>query len=120
MLIFLISCKKNITDSGFIVENNGCKFEGEWKSNWGSMKFDQKGKIITSEYTHDKGKINGTIKGNILIGKWSESPSYRPKKDAGDVELKILDGCKEFTGNWRYGSQGNWTGGWNGTKIIEG
>ncbi|MFH1234487.1 MAG: hypothetical protein V1493_02640 [Candidatus Diapherotrites archaeon] len=104
------------TSSGFTVQELGCSFTGSWSSNWGDMEFKQDGSKVTATYTYDSGKIDAVISGNILIGKWSEAPSYAEPGDAGDVELELSTDCKSFTGNWRYGTGGAWSGGWTGTK----
>jgi hypothetical protein len=90
---------------------------GEWSSNWGNMVIVQNGSSVTGTYTHDSGKINGTISGNVFTGTWSEAPSYSPSSDAGDMELTMSADGKSFTGKWRYGSDGNW-GNWEGGKRI--
>ena len=105
------------TASGFTIQTTNCSFEGDWSSNWGAMSFTQIGSVVTAEYTHDQGKINAVLNNNVLIGTWSEYPSYAPPGDAGDAELLLSSDCKSFTGNWRYGSSGNWAGDWTGTKI---
>lgn len=90
---------------------------GEWETNWGKMVLTQNGASVTGTYTHDSGKINGTISGNTLIGSWSESPTYAPPNDRGDIEFTMSPDGKSFTGKWRYGSEGNW-GNWEGGKRI--
>lgn len=92
-------------------------WQGEWDSNWGKMVLTQSGSNVTGTYTHDKGKISGTILGNVLAGTWSESPSYAPPNDAGDIEFTMSEDGKSFTGKWRYGSEGSW-GNWEGGKRI--
>lgn len=90
---------------------------GEWDSNWGKMVITQNGASVTGTYTHDSGRINGTISGNVFTGTWSESPSYSAPNDAGDMELTMSADGKSFTGKWRYGSEGSW-GNWEGGKRI--
>lgn len=90
---------------------------GKWDSNWGEMVINQNGALITGTYTHDEGRINGTVSGNVFTGTWSESPSYSPPNDAGDMELTMSADGKSFTGKWRYGSEGSW-GEWEGGKRI--
>lgn len=107
---------KAISNSGFTIQKLDCQYTGSWTSNWGAMTFTQSGNSVTATYTHDSGKISATANGNILIGTWSEAPSYASPKDAGDVELELSTDCKTFTGHWRYGSSGSWSGGWSGTK----
>lgn len=92
-------------------------WQGEWDSNWGKMILTQNGSMVTGTYTHDKGKMSGTISGNIFTGTWSESPSYSPPNDAGDMELTMAADGKSFTGKWRYGTEGSW-GNWEGGKRI--
>ena len=105
------------TDSGFTVQKLDCEFTGDWISDsaWGDIIFELNEDKVTGIYTHDSGKISATLKGNIIIGTWSEAPSYKPPKDAGDLEFEISLDCKTFTGHWRYGSDGSWNG-WTGTK----
>jgi len=81
------------------------------------MEFTQNGDQVTGTYTHDNGKIVGTVSGNTLTGTWSEEPSYNPPGDAGDFVITFANDKKSFSGNWRYGSgTGNWDGTWDGTK----
>jgi|WetSurMetagenome_2_1015567.scaffolds.fasta_scaffold163349_2 hypothetical protein len=99
-----------------------CTWEGTWQTNFGKMNLNQIGdtesKKVSGTYTHDQGKIVGTVSGNKLIGTWSEAPTYSPAhNDAGDVELILSNDCKSFKGNFRYGSEGGWSGGWTGTKA---
>ncbi|AKB25594.1 hypothetical protein MSMTP_2125 [Methanosarcina sp. MTP4] len=104
--------------SGFRSESTSHSFVGEWSSNWGDMTFTQSGNKIVGEYTHDKGRLEGVINGDVFIGTWSESPSYSVPNDAGDVELKLSKDGNSFEGNWRYGSDSSsWSGGWTGSRA---
>jgi hypothetical protein len=90
---------------------------GTWKSNFGLMTLTRDGSHVTGSYPHDSGKIEGTLEGNVLSGSWSESPSYKPPKDAGDLEFTFSEDGRTFTGTWRYGSQKqSWDGKWTGQK----
>lgn len=90
---------------------------GSWDSNWGVIELTQNGDKVTGTYPHDSGKISGTVSGNTMTGTWSESPSYSPPKDGGDLVLTIADDGKSFGGNWRYGSgTGKWDGEWDAKK----
>lgn len=92
-------------------------WSGSWDSNWGTMQFTQSGDQVTATYTHNDGRITGTVSGNTLTGTWSESPSYQPPDDAGDVVLTLSADGKSFTGNWRYGSNtGTWDGTWTANR----
>jgi len=93
-------------------------WSGSWNSDWGTMQFTQSGNEVTATYTHDEGRIRGTVSGNTLTGTWSESPSYQPPDDAGDVILTMAADGNSFTGNWRYGiNTGTWDGTWTATKT---
>jgi hypothetical protein len=90
---------------------------GTWKTSFGLMTLTQTGSQVTGSYPHDSGKIEGTLEGNVLRGSWSESPSYKPPKDAGDLEFTFSEDGRNFTGTWRYGSQKqSWDGKWTGEK----
>jgi len=67
----------------------------------------QTGNSVNGTYTYQGGNITGTVSGNKLTGTWSESPSYIPPDDAGDVELTISVDCNSITGRWRYDSTGD-------------
>ncbi|MDD5044221.1 MAG: hypothetical protein PHH69_02140 [Candidatus Omnitrophica bacterium] len=95
-----------------------CDPTGKWQTNWGKMKLTQAGGKVTGEYSHDSGKIEGTISRNSFSGRWSESPTYQEPKDAGLVELTFAPDCNSFTGRWRYGANGNWyENNWTGERI---
>jgi hypothetical protein len=90
---------------------------GKWKTDFGLMTLTQDGSTVTGSYTHDSGKIEGRLEGNILRGTWSESPSYKAPKDAGDFEFIFSEDGRNFTGTWRSGSQKqSWDGKWTGKK----
>jgi hypothetical protein len=94
-----------------------CDWSGTWQTNWGEMVLSQAGTQVNGTYTHDAGRITGTLSGSTLIGTWSEAPSYSPRNDAGDMQLTIAADCNSFTGTWRYGSSGDWSGDWTGTRT---
>ena len=75
-----------------------------WDSDWGITEFTQTGDQVSATYTHNYGRIKGTISGNTLTGTWSESPSHTAPSHAGDVTLTLADGEKSFVGIWRFGS----------------
>ena len=92
--------------------------DGIWESNFGKLVLVQHGNSIEGHYTHDKGKIKGRLEGNVFIGKWMEQPTYKPRRDAGDVRLVFAKDGKSFSGHWRYGFGGtSWNGKWTGKKL---
>jgi tetratricopeptide (TPR) repeat protein len=107
--------------AGPIAKNQSCSCSGTWSTDWGEMALHQSGHDVSGNYTHDQGRIVGTLSDDKMIGTWSEAPTYSPTHhDAGDMELILSDDCKSFSGNWRYGSEGGWSGSWRGTRIAGG
>lgn len=91
---------------------------GKWKTNFGIVTFVQSGDKVTGTYPHDSGKINASLKGNVLSGEWSEAPSYKGPKDAGEIEFVFSEEGDSFKGKWRYSSKKEgWNGNWNGNRI---
>jgi hypothetical protein len=78
----------------------------------------QTGNNVTGTYEYQGGRITGTVSGNTLTGTWSESTTYSPPDDAGDVVLTMSGDCHSITGQWRYGSTGDWDGSWSGTRAY--
>lgn len=93
------------------------QWTGRWSTNWGEMVLTQNGDTVTGTYTHKQGKINGTVKGNELIGTWSQYPSYAEPNEKGEVVFTLYDKGSSFFGSWRYGTTGTMYGGWTGRKI---
>jgi len=92
---------------------------GAWQTNFGRMVLHQRGFRVWGNYTHDKGKIEGTLRGRVLVGRWSEAPSYRPPKDAGDFRFRFSEDGQSFQGRWRYGFGGaKWNGHWSGYPLM--
>ena len=91
---------------------------GTWETTYGTMVLTQTGSNVSGTYEHSNGIITGTVSGSVLYGTWSEAPTYSPPNDAGDVQLTISPTGTTFTGSWRYGSSGGWSGSWTGTTIF--
>ena len=81
------------------------------------MELLQSGNSVTGSYTWDQGKISATVSGNKITGTWSESPSYGPPNDAGDIEVTMSEDCRSFSGRWRYGSSGDWKTDYTGSRA---
>jgi hypothetical protein len=93
-------------------------FAGKWNTDFGTLTVTQHGNEIRGEYPHDRGKIEGVIEGNVVRGRWSEGPSYKPPRDAGDFEFEFSKHGTSFKGKWSYGfGSENWNSTWNGEKI---
>lgn len=99
-----------------VSEQENCSWSGTWDTNWGEMQLIQNGDIITGSYDTD-GQIQATVSGNMLIGTWSEPPSYQPPDDSGGFEFFMSEDCMSFVGHWKYGSDGGWAGSWEGISA---
>jgi len=99
-------------------KGSSCVCGGKWQTNWGEMTLSQIEDKVTGQYTHDQGKIEGTISGTSFKGRWSEAPTYQDPKDGGLVEWEFSEDCMSFTGRWKYGTTGDWyENGWTGQKT---
>lgn len=89
---------------------------GEYETEWGSLSLVQNGNSVTGKYSYDEGRLEGTLTGMTLSGKWFETPSFEPPDDAGLFEFVFSDDLKSFTGMWKYGFEpgpltaGSWSG----------
>ena len=88
---------------------------GSWSTEWGSLTLEQQGGTVRGYYSHQQGRIEGTLQGNVLTGTWSQGPSYQAPRDAGSFVL-TFDGGRTFRGVWRHGYAGDWQGQWNGSR----
>ena len=90
---------------------------GRYTSEFGDMYLNQDGQRVWGTYTSNQGRIEGTFDGQMLRGVWSQAPSYRAPRDAGDIEMRFLNG--RFSGVWRYGHgpQSPWEGTWAGSYV---
>lgn len=104
---------------------DGDKKTIDLSGSWGSTQDDdlvtieQKGDkvIATYEYAEDStmyvGKIEGTLKGKVIDGTWSEKPKAgNGESSNGSVELTIVDD-KTLLGRWRSEGAEDWKGDWN-------
>lgn len=95
-----------------------CDCSGKWRTNWGEMELKQSGSSVSGSYTHDQGRIKGTMTGNTLNGWWSEYPTYKEPSDAGLFYFNFADDCNSFRGRWKYGSKEDWhTDEWFAERI---
>ena len=102
----------NITEKP---EEATCSWTGMWDTDRGFMDLEQVGNSVTGIYTGNmpRQSIQAIVSDKKLMGNWS----YSPGSDGGTFEFTVADDCKSFSGNWRYGSEGDWYGNWNGTRV---
>jgi len=99
------------------------RITGDWDSSLGKMTLKQTGNKIVGNYSdkNNSGRIDGIVQGNIIKGGWSQAPSYKPPKEAGEFMFVVSEDRKSFAGKYRSGFGGSsWTGSWTGTKSIGG
>ena len=53
---------------------SSCSYSGNWNTDWGAMVLSQDGSKVMGTYTHDTGKLAGTLVDGVFVGKWSEYP----------------------------------------------
>lgn len=91
---------------------------GVWETTFGPMTLTLKGATVTGAYASGQGKIEATVEGNSLTGRWAEAPNYdEASGSAGDFRFQIDPGCEIFTGSWRYGSSGPFDFVWNAIRL---
>lgn len=96
---------------------SSCSWTGNWSTRFGNMSLQQIGNMVKGTYDQDGGRIEGSISGNKLIGNWSEAPTFSPPGEAGQVVFMLSEDCMNFSGQWRYGSEGNWSSDWSGARA---
>jgi len=98
-------------------------WEGKWKTNFGILETTVSEHNIKGTYTWDQGKIVGQIAkhGTDVSATWSESPDYKPPKNAGKVTWTLSADHNSFTGTWGYGdsfTNGTRGGTWTGVRVT--
>jgi hypothetical protein len=119
-LKLLSSVKDMLKSDKFEVQPPSSSFgyQGKWDTKYGLLLLEESEKKVDGSYSLNGGRIRGTIRGNNLIGKWSQKPSYSEPNDAGDVEFRLSDDGKSFKGRWKFGSTGDWNFDWKGKLIV--
>lgn len=105
-------------------------WNGVWSTKTGNIRLTKTGtNSVEGSYTLNSSKkgviqgiIKGTIKGNQIIGFWSEGPTYTAPKDAGEFYFTMAPDSNRFTGQYRYGyaqhnRQWKQENTWNGTRL---
>jgi hypothetical protein len=97
---------------------------GKWNSQhaYGEMLFRRVGDEIRGAYRLESGTVTGELGDDgVFRGWWCQEPDRRPPDYAGEVEWRLLegaDGPPRLDGRWRYGTEGDFRGGWDLTKIA--
>ena len=92
--------------------------EGVYDTERGRLVIKQSGNKITGNYDRSNGRIEGTVEGKEIRGRWMEAPTYKPPKDAGEFKFTFSDDKKSFKGKWHQGfEEKEWKEDWNGKKA---
>jgi hypothetical protein len=97
-----------------LAQSQSCDWTAKWDMSSGAssgwLVLQQSDNTVTG--SEGSMQIQGSVSGNHLAGNW-KTPG-----DAGTFDLKMATDCQSFTGNWRYGSSGEWAGDWTGTRVA--
>jgi hypothetical protein len=118
-LVATTAAKEVRTATPGSVASGACKWTGTWDTTYGAMELVQKGSNVTGTYESDGGKIKGSVAGKVFTGIWSEQPDYKAPDNAGDMKFTMASDCQSFTGQWRYGTEGDYSD-WEGTRTASG
>ncbi|MDZ7934964.1 MAG: hypothetical protein U5M51_08390 [Emticicia sp.] len=90
----------------FVTLTSQAQWEGTWTSTFGDIRLQQNGSKVVGDYA-EKGIIEGTIKGKVLSGKFTNA------NNEGTFEW-TLDG-QNFKGDWKWASENKLKSGWTGS-----
>lgn len=98
------------------------QFDGVWDTSYGEMVVHQSGVHVSGTYGGDNGRIDATLRGNVLEGIWTEEQSSTPCANAaadgrlhwGRIRL-VREADGSFLGSWSYcdaalSAENQWTG----------
>jgi len=88
-------------------------FSGTYQTDFGKMTLTQNGNQVTGSYEYNSGRISGSIDKGILYFTWAEGGGAT----SGTGYFQLSADGKKFTGQWRYGTSGAYTGDWSGTRM---
>jgi len=110
---------KTITITFGVTAFDPNNWTGSWETNTGTIVLNQTGDHVTGmDNSGYWGKIDGTVSGKTLTGKW-----FLAVDSQGDLEFVMSEDGKSFTSKWRYNYPGNTpdpndeSGGWSEGSI---
>lgn len=83
---------------------------GVYKTEWGNITFLQNGSSVTGSYPLNNGRIEGTLEGRVLTGRWYQS------NGSGRIRFEFNSDSSAFTGKWSRGDAEPLSA-WNGTRV---
>ena len=81
---------------------------GVFSSNFNDMRFRQDGKKVTGTYDYRNGRIEGTLSGHTLSGRWTQDNAK------GRFVFEFNEDFTAFTGKWSYNDNEPTSTGWDG------
>jgi alkaline phosphatase D len=87
-------------------------FAGAWFSTFGRLEIVVAGDRVTGAYTHKGGRLEGTLVGATLRGRWREGDREGP------CELVLEAGDNTFRGGWSYDGEAAFRGTWTGVRLA--
>jgi len=84
-------------------------WSGGWTSDFGRMRLQQNGGRVTGSYDYKGGRLDGTVQGSVLSGRWTQT------NGSGLFEFRMGADGRSFSGRW---GRGETLGGgaWNGRR----
>lgn|GEM_PF-2542361 len=82
---------------------------GIFDTDFGELTLQQNGISVTGTYTHQNGRVEGTLNGNTFAGWWYQS------NGKGRVVFVFDSGASSFTGKWSY-NDAEPSSPWNGKR----
>jgi len=105
------------------------RWAGTFQSSFGELTFEAEGERVTGRYAYCGGRLQGTVKGDRLAGRWQEDPAAcepGQQRDptaerTGTFQFRLSSDNSSFSGSWRYASgirdpQGST---WEGTRTSD-
>lgn len=81
---------------------------GVFTTDFNDMVFSWEGNKITGTYEYRGGRIEGTLSGHTLTGRWTQD------NGKGRLVFEFNDDFTAFTGKWSYNDAEPTSSGWNG------
>lgn len=81
---------------------------GVFTTDFNDMVFSWNGNKVTATYEYRDGRIEGTLSGRTLTGRWTQN------NGKGRLVFEFNEDFTEFTGKWSYNDAEPTSSGWNG------
>ena len=82
--------------------------KGDFSSSFNDIRFRQDGNKVTGTYDYRNGRIEGTLSGHTLTGRWTQDNAK------GRLIFEFNEDFTAFTGKWSYNDDAPTSSTWNG------